>query len=361
MSTEPTGSTSHDDFTESQMPNIEHGKPTIDDYKIVCIKLGLVMLAYFICRIIGAVISSVIWGMADNISQTAAYIIIMSLTVVLVYIIPMLFTAFIFRSFSYYNMGSETFRTLYKRDKRLASALGTFPAMYGLGYGVALLTLLASFLLSRVTGGETFISDLLRPAVVEPATGLGSAIMMVFMLVVIAPVFEEVWVRGIMYDALKPFGHGIAIIISSILFGLMHGSLYMLFYTTILGFALGYIRYATNSLLIVTILHAIFNAVAAGLLFLMALTDITLGENRLINTVSNIYVLAVLVLIVVGLVAFIVRIPIIRKYKIENTWTEISAGKKIALFFFSVPVIIMLVFAFNELTGHWLLGLLLGI
>ncbi|MCL2228190.1 MAG: CPBP family intramembrane metalloprotease, partial [Oscillospiraceae bacterium] len=236
------------------------------DYKIVCAKLGLVMCAYFLCRMIGGLISGLVLrvGGAGN----AAPAISMAITVIMVYVVPMLLTAAVFKSFSYYNAKSENFRRLYKKPVRLAQAIGTFPAMYGLGYGIAVLTFLASFLITRATGGHTVIEDILRPTTLEPSANVVSALLMVFVLVVIAPVFEEVWVRGIMYDALKPYGDGIAIIISSVLFGLMHGSIHMLFYTTALGFALGYVRYATNSLLVVTILHAVINAIAAGMLLI---------------------------------------------------------------------------------------------
>jgi len=232
--------------------------------------------------------------------------------------------------------------------------------MYGLGLGIALLTLLISYLISRITGGQTLIEDMLRPSVIEPPTNIISALIMVVLLVVVAPIFEEILVRGIIYDALKPYGCGIAIIFSSVLFGLMHGSLYMLFYTTALGFALGYVRYATNSLFVVTILHAIINSVAAGYLFLSSLSEITNGENRLINTFLSLYGLAMLVLVIVGVIAFIRRIPVIRRYRIDNPWNEISAGRKTAIFFTSIPVIIMLVLAFNEHTNNWLLGLFLN-
>ena len=325
-------------------------------YKTVCAKLGLSMSLYFICRIIAALISSTITrGLYAQIGPTAANAISMAVTVVMVYIIPMLFTAMLFGGFDYYNIRSKKFRKLYQKPKRLARAIGTFPAMYGLGYGIAALTLIASFLITRATDGQTIIEDILRPTTMDPSTSIGGALMMVFLLVVIAPIFEEVWVRGIMYDALSPYGHGIAIIFSSILFGLMHGSLQMLFYTTALGFALGYVRYATNSLLIVTILHALINAIAAGMLFLLAMADITQGEHRLVNTIQSIYMLAVLILIIVGIIAFMRRIPTIRKYTIENTWTEMSPGGKTALFFLSMPVIIMLILAINEHTNFWVL------
>ncbi|MCL2228167.1 MAG: hypothetical protein FWB97_11200, partial [Oscillospiraceae bacterium] len=115
--------------------------------------------------------------------------------------------------------------------------------------------------------------------------------------------------------------------------------------------------YATNSLLVVTILHAVINAIAAGMLLIMSMADITLGASRLVNTIQNIYMLAVLVLIVIGVVAFVRKIPTIRKYRIENAWVEIPPRRKIALFFISLPVIIMLVLAFNELTNFWVLTL----
>jgi len=335
-------------------------EPNVKGYKVVCAKLGLVMCVYFICRIASAIITGLAFRSAPaDLSQTMQYAIGMSVAIIVVYIIPMLFTARIFNSFSYYNILSKETRAMYKKPKRLARAMGTFPAMYGLGYGIALLTMLAAFLISRATGGQTLIEEMLRPTVLEPTTSIASAVMMVFMLVIIAPIFEEIWVRGIMYDALKPYGQGIAILISSILFGLMHGSLNMLFYTTALGFALGYVRYATNSILVVTLLHAIINAIAAGLLFIMALVEITGEYNRLINTIQNIYILAVLALVVVGIIAFIKKIPTIRKYRIEKTWQEISPKRKVALFFLSIPVIIMLVLAFNEITQFWAIGLLI--
>ena len=204
------------------------------------------------------------------------------------------------------------------------------------------------------------IEDMLRPTAFEPTSNIAYVLMMIFMMVVIAPVVEEFWTRGIMYDALKPYGTGMAIIISSILFGLMHGSLYMLFYATAYGFALGYIRYATDSLFTVTILHAIVNAISATALLLLTLVQITNEESRVVNTVNMIYMLAVLILIIVGIIVFLLKIPAIRKYKIENSWTKIGPWKKTALFFISIPVIFMLVLAFNEITQDWLLNMLIG-
>jgi len=322
-------------------------------YKIVCAKLGLSMCIYFICRLITGLLAAALGGLPGVIDESLVSLSVTLIIIIMAYVVPLYLTAIIFKSFASYK---GKLRELYKKPKKLARALGTFPALYGLGQGTALLTLLVMFLISKNLSGQSYIEELLRPTVIETPANIVSLIGMVFMLVVIAPVFEEIWVRGIMYDALKPYGTGIAIIISSLLFGLMHGSLYMLFYTTAFGLALGYIRYATDSLFVVTILHAIVNSIGAGALLLSTLLLMTNEENKLINTTYIIYLTAMLILIIVGVIVFLSKIPAMRKYRIENTWTSIGPWKKTALFFVSIPVILMMILAFNELSGHWLLN-----
>jgi membrane protease YdiL (CAAX protease family) len=333
-------------------------------YKAVCFKLGVFMCIYFVCRIVAGVVGffvSQIGGLSD--SQPLMYAVITIIQIVFIYGIPTLTAMMLFKSFDYYYSDKSRLKKLYEKPRRFANKLGTFPAMYGLGQGVNLLTILVFYIIRRVFRNLEAGIELERffePMVFEPPQDLLSAFIMVFLFVVVAAVVEEFLVRGIIYDALKPYGHGVAIIISSILFGLMHGSIHMLFYTTVLGFALGYIRYATNSLLVVTILHALINAVAAGLLFLFALDNMTGGTNALILSLSNVYIIAMLALVVLGIVAIIKRIPTIKKYKIENNWTQISAKRKMAIFFLSIPVMIMLVLAIEEHAGNPLLGLVMN-
>jgi len=335
--------------------NEPHSEDKLRDYKGVCVKLGFSMCIYFICRLLAGFAASYVGSLISIFNESLVSLLVTFTVILFAYVIPLYLTALIFKSFSKYR---GNYRELYKKPKKLARSFGTFPAMYGLGQGTALLTLLVMYLILRNMSGQSYIEELLRPTVIETPTNIVSLIGMVFMLVVIAPVFEEFWVRGIMYDALRPYGTGTAILISSLLFGLMHGSLYMLFYTTAFGLALGYVRYATDSLFTVTILHAIVNSISAGALLLSSALLMTNEENKLINTLYIIYLLAMLIMVVVGVVVFLSKIPAIRKYRIENEWPGISPWKKTALFFVSIPVIIMMVMAFNELSGHWLINLI---
>jgi hypothetical protein len=91
----------------------------------------------------------------------------------------------------------------------------------------------------------------------------------------------------------------------------------------------------------------------------MTLAQITNDENRVINTFYTIFIVAVLAMIVIGVIVFIRKIPAIRKFRIENSWTRINPWRKIVLFFISVPVIVMMVLAFNDITNNLLLNLLI--
>ena len=342
--------------TELPEMNSEEDKtPKLRGYKIVCAKLGLSMCFYFIFRLLTGLSMHQLSMISEQLGESWYSLINMIILIVLGYIIPLLFTAMIFNSFLNYK---GKLREIYKKPKRLARALGTFPAMYGLGYGVALITTIVMYVISVNVSGHSYLDEILRPTGLEPSTNVVGILSLVFLVVVVAPVLEEIWVRGIMYDALKPYGAGMAIIISSIVFGFMHGNLYMFFYTTALGFALGYVRYATNSLFTVTILHAMVNSVAAGVLVFLSLEQLTNGENRVVNTFYWIYMVAVLALIVIGVVVFLSKIPKMRKYKFENPWMEIGPWKKTALFFVSIPVILMMVLVFNELSQGLLIGLI---
>ena len=353
----PEVNSEHNENTEMPERNSEEDDASkLRGYKIVCAKLGLSMCVYFIFRLPGGLIVLQLSKVSEQLGDSLYNLISTAIIIVMVYVIPLLFTALIFSSFSNYK---GKYREMYKKPKRLARALGTFPAMYGLGYGIALLTTIVMYIISVNVSGHSYLDELLRPTTMESTSSVAGILTLVFLLVVIAPVFEEIWVRGIMYDALKPYGTGMAIIISSIIFGFMHGSLYMFFYTTALGFALGYVRYATDSLFTVTILHAMVNSVAAGILVFISLEQMTNGENRVVNTFYWVYIIAVLALIIIGVVVFLSKIRKIRKYKFENPWMAIGPWKKTALFFVSVPVILMLVFVFNELSQGLLVGLFL--
>ncbi len=92
---------------------------------------------------------------------------------------------------------------------------------------------------------------------------LGRGFWTIIMLVVFAPVFEELLCRGVVLGSLRAkYGTIVAWVISSLFFGVLHMQPAQVVSATAIGLILGYVYLATNSLWAVMILHGLNNAVA---------------------------------------------------------------------------------------------------
>lgn len=123
-----------------------------------------------------------------------------------------------------------------------------------------------SFLFSLLTYNESIENSLMIHNSAEYYSDIFSGfgiIMMIINLIVIAPVSEEIALRGIVFTRIeKTTNPIIAIIVSSILFGLMHlmaGGIILVVGSFIMGGMLGFVFYKTNSLLACFIAHAVAN------------------------------------------------------------------------------------------------------
>ena len=87
-----------------------------------------------------------------------------------------------------------------------------------------------------------------------------SPIWLIFLVtVIIAPIIEELMFRKFMIDRLSRYGDLLAVIVSSIGFGLFHGNFYQFFYAAMLGFILGYIYTKTRNVKYSILMHMIIN------------------------------------------------------------------------------------------------------
>ena len=78
---------------------------------------------------------------------------------------------------------------------------------------------------------------------------------------VLAPILEEIFYRKLVIDRLLRFGELPAILISGILFGLIHANFSQFFYAAMLGMVFGYIYIRTGRLRYTVALHMIVNMV----------------------------------------------------------------------------------------------------
>lgn len=97
---------------------------------------------------------------------------------------------------------------------------------------------------------------------------------MILLVVFIAPLLEEIVFRGIIQKGLinKGMKPVLAIIIASVVFGLVHGNPWQFVGAVLLGCVLGLVYHKTKSLLLPILLHA-FNNFCSALLILYADTE----------------------------------------------------------------------------------------
>lgn len=140
---------------------------------------------------------------------------------------------------------------------------------------------------------------------------------------VLPAICEETAHRGMLLHGLSSFGTTKAIIFSSILFGLMHMNIEQFFYTTAIGFALGYLTTFCDTIYPAIIIHFTNNALSTFMSFsranglgfdgMFTWIDYNLQNNAVVAFVFIILLLALLIILAVMLVKALLKESILRK------------------------------------------------
>jgi membrane protease YdiL (CAAX protease family) len=115
-----------------------------------------------------------------------------------------------------------------------------------------------------------------------------------FMIVIAAPILEEILFRGIILDGfLRNYTPFNAIVTSAFMFGLIHGNIPQGIGAFMLGCLFGWLYWKTNSIIPCMILHAINNGLAFFMTLSTSETDLDKSLPDLIN--NNLYFYALYV------------------------------------------------------------------
>ena len=129
---------------------------------------------------------------------------------------------------------------------------------------------------------------------------------------ILAPVFEELFYRKAIIDRLRRYGDLPAILISGLIFGLVHGNFSQVFYTTAIGIMLGFVYLRTGNVFYTMSLHMAYNIIGGVYTteMLRRLGDsLTPAEGDIIGTVMLVsYSVFIILSLVVGAVFLIANI-----------------------------------------------------
>ena len=148
---------------------------------------------------------------------------------------------------------------------------------------------------------------------------------------VVPPLVEEFACRGLILGSLRKYGDGFAVLISSVLFGLMHGNFDQMPFAFMVGLVLGLIVVKTDSLWIAVAVHAANNFISVAFEYLLS----GLSQNSQ-NLIYTLYLMAALIAGVVGAVLISER----GSFSFNKSNTE-SSFKQKCKWFFTHPVIII--------------------
>lgn len=121
-----------------------------------------------------------------------------------------------------------------------------------------------------------------------------AALIALFAVSIIAPVFEEVLFRGIVQSELmKIMRPWAAIFMQGIIFGVAHGVLFQSIFATVVGIVLGVIYYKTNDIKIAMICHGVFNyaVVLTGIVTSLATAAVFFAFGLMIVVFAMTYII----------------------------------------------------------------------
>jgi membrane protease YdiL (CAAX protease family) len=111
----------------------------------------------------------------------------------------------------------------------------------------------------------------------------GEFILAVFIMAFFPALFEEVFFRGALQNLLEKWWKNpiLAVIFTSIIFSIIHFSIYLFLSRVVLGFVLGYMYYKTRNLWVNIMAHFINNAIAVSQLFYLSTRNEKLDLDKL--------------------------------------------------------------------------------
>lgn len=142
-----------------------------------------------------------------------------------------------------------------------------------LGVGITVIVFIFNALLIGVFGEATPVEQSLLPS---PSDSLGVVLVLAVLVVVVAPITEELLFRGVLFASLRRHvGVHLSALVSGAVFAVVHVEVLAsqplgLGGLTLAGVLLAYAFHYTKSLRVAIVMHAVYNGVAFGLMLLLS-------------------------------------------------------------------------------------------
>ncbi len=167
----------------------------------------------------------------------------------------------------------------------------------------------------------------------EVPTSGSNLFLYAFATIVPPAIIEEFALRSVTMQPLRRYGDKFAILMTALVFGLMHRNAVQGIFAFIAGVVFGYIAIAANSVWPAIIVHALNNSFAV-------LVNVLLQTNE--ETANRVYALVVSIVMVTGIISGAVFFFVADRNKLKKPVAYLTLKEKSSSFFLNVPMIISL-------------------
>ena len=176
---------------------------------------------------------------------------------------------------------------------------------------------------------------LTSPEYTVPET-LAGRILYAVSVAVVPALVEEFAIRGVVMQPLRRYGDKFAIVVSAVVFGILHGNLVQAPFAFIAGIGIGYAVCITNSVWTGVLIHFCNNFYSVAVEFLVA--DVT--DEAMLNALWNISQVMLYAICIIGSVIF----AIVRgRRKLEGAQIQLDTNSKLSAYFVNVPMIFAII------------------
>ena len=193
--------------------NRDSAPDMMKSYKSACLKFGFFLTVTLLMRIVAQGLAPAAVRLINSVTSSVdvKYALSLLYSALFLQVIPSFIAAAMLK-YSLKNLAGG-----FHPPKNSKKAFANFPAVYGAGMTVNLITMA---LIQLVTHNGN-INDSVNSLMLSPPSMTSAAVLFV-MLVIVAPIFEEFIFRGAVMNLLKPYGSGIAVFVSAFCFAVFH-------------------------------------------------------------------------------------------------------------------------------------------
>lgn len=166
--------------------------------------------------------------------------------------------------------------------------------------------------------------------------GIGGFVLSMFRMAIVAGIVEEVALRGYALGNLRFYGDKFAIIMSSLVFAVIHGNFSQIPFALVSAFGLGYFSVKTGTMWTGVLIHMLNNALSVIFYYI---PDV-IGED------ASAYLQLVLIygMIAAGLAATVYFVNHTKDIPLYKGGSILETQEKVKAYFSSVPMIIAIVY-----------------